>query len=98
MDISALNAHRFKYNFITRPTCETCHSGSETPHHHFFICPAHEIAHQKMLDKLVGELGINTNNKTMLLHTILHGTYSTVTNKHIIDITLEYMITTERFK
>ena len=36
MGLSALNHHRYNYNFISSPTCQLCRSHPETTFHYFF--------------------------------------------------------------
>jgi hypothetical protein len=98
MGLSALNAHRFKYNFIDDPTCQQCHSGVENTKHYFFHCQAYTVARQILLNRLRLELGLNITNKTTLLHTILEGDIRLVHLKTLYKIITEYFTNTERFK
>ena len=73
MNLSALNSHRYNYNFISSPTCPYCQTGSETSLHYFFICPAHRLARTTLIIQLQNELGLDTQNLHKLLETILFG-------------------------
>ena len=62
LGLSALNSHRFKYNFIDSPLCELCHLDSETSHHFFHVCPSYLIARHHFYNRLLHELDIDVVN------------------------------------
>jgi ribonuclease P/MRP protein subunit RPP40 len=98
LGLSALNAHRFKYNFIHSPTCNQCHSDVESTKHYFFDCDTYSIARLEMLGRLRDELSILTINKKQLLHYFLHGTTNILSNIYLKQIIIEYMLATGRFR
>jgi hypothetical protein len=73
MGLSALNAHRFKYNFIDNPTCSHYHSGNETTKHYFFQCPAYAAQRLELLNSLDTRIGTNIFNTKEMMDTILLG-------------------------
>ena len=75
MGLSALNSHRYKYNFINSPTCTLCNEESETVFHFFINCPTHQIARQTFFNHLQTNLGIDTDNPHNLLPVLLEGHY-----------------------
>ena len=73
MGLSALNAQRFKFNFINTPTCPRCDLAAETPLHYFLYCPTHRLARETLLRRLQDELDVNIQDNKTLLSTILEG-------------------------
>ena len=73
MGLSALNAHRYQYNFINSPICTICNEGSENSYHFFISCPAHRNARQTLFQTLQNNFGIDITNYQILLSTILEG-------------------------
>jgi hypothetical protein len=63
MGLSAINSHRFKYNFIDTPSCNHCHSGDETTIHYFFLCPAYAAQRLEFLNNLDTQLNLDIYNK-----------------------------------
>jgi hypothetical protein len=98
MGLSALNSHRFKYNFIASPSCDHCHSGNETTMHYFFLCPAYAASRLELLNNLDIKLGIDIYNKQEMLNIILHGDIVSEQIPILIEITTNYLLQTERFK
>ena len=99
LGLSALNSHRFKYNFIDSPLCPNCLNGNETLTHYFFDCPTHRIARTKLFQRLSGELGINVQDRASLLNILLEGETIMKQNlKVLLSITLEYLTNSNRFK
>jgi hypothetical protein len=98
MGLSALNSHRFKYNFIASPTCDHCHSGNETTMHYFFLCPAYAASRLELLNNLDIKLGIDIFNRQEMLNIILHGTIPQEHLPTLTEIVTEYITKTERFK
>ena len=98
MELSALNLHRYKYHFIPSPICPTCQTHSESTSHFFFHCPTHHIARANLNFRLEAELGLDTDNPTQLLETILFGKFINPQNyNRLLDITYQYLQNTGRF-
>ena len=98
MGLSALNAQRFKYNFIPSPTCPSCYLAAETPQHYFFHCPTHRLARETLLQRLQGELDVNTQNFNILLSVILEGESIRVQQINTLQtIVLEFLKNSNRF-
>ena len=49
LGLSALNQHRYKYNFINNPYCPHCLHTPETTSHFFFSCPKYNTARTTLL-------------------------------------------------
>ena len=108
MGLSALNAHRRKYNFIERGNCEMCNHCSETTDHFFLTCPAYAAQRQQMFGGLGRDtpqaaqeyLDFQQNKKHAkpLVHLLLHGTGSTGTDANIFKHVQQYIADTKRFK
>jgi len=98
MGLSALNSHRFTYNFIPSPSCDHCHSGNETTIHYFFLCPAYAAQRVQLLNDLDTKMGLDIYNKKEMLDTILHGNIPTNKLNTLVEIVSEYITNTCRFK
>jgi hypothetical protein len=96
LGLSALNAHRFKYNLIPSPNCNHCQTSSETTKHYFFACQAYQRAQQRLMAGL-RLLGFDTQNKTQLLKYIIHGTRNKQKNTILITLVHEFMANSGRF-
>ena len=98
MGLSALNAQRFKYNFIPSPTCPSCYLAAETPQHYFFHCPTHRLARETLLLRLQGELDVNTRNLNTLLSVVLEGESIRVQQINTLQtIVIEFLKNSNRF-
>ena len=97
LGLSALNAHRFRYNFIESPNCNHCNQ-SETTHHYFFVCPSYPDARLTLLNRLSTELDLNLNDKNILLQIMLHGIMETRHYPLLLEIIYEYIAATDRFR
>ena len=98
MGLSALNHHRYQYNFINSPLCTTCNESSETTYHFFFLCTTYQIARQTFFNNLHNQLGINIANSPNLLNTILEGHH--IHPRHyakLLSIVTDYLSDTGRF-
>ena len=73
LELSGLNAHRFKYNIHPTPICTLCHLAPEDNYHFFFSCPAHFLPRQHFMNLLESELDLNITNQQNLLNIILYG-------------------------
>jgi hypothetical protein len=98
MGLSALNAHRFTYNFIETPSCDHCHSGNETTKHFFFQCPAYAAHRLELLNSLDIQIGLDIFNTTEMLNSILFGQVPKNKTETLIQIITEYLTNTKRFK
>ena len=96
LGLSALNAHRYTYNFIENPNCLHCNI-PETVHHFFFVCPTYQMARQTLLNRLSNELLIVTNDESILLEIILKGIINPVHYNLLLNITCEFLSATKRF-
>jgi ribonuclease P/MRP protein subunit RPP40 len=97
LGLSALNAHRFKYNFIHSPNCDKCQTHSESTKHYFLDCPAYSIARLVLLGRLRDELELDITNRKQLLKYFLHRTKYFLKNIILKQFLLEFMVTTGRF-
>ena len=102
MGLSALNHHRYTYNFISSPTCILCNTGAENTHHFLFTCPAHTQARNILYGRLHNELDLDINigtaGKEVLLHTILYGRGIHPRNYQLLhEIVYQYLHNTTRF-
>ena len=99
LGLSALNSHRFLFNFIDSPKCPSCHLYDETTLHYLFDCPTHQNARRIMYERLSDELGIETRNQELLCKTLLEGEAINIRNiKVLLNIIYDYMTLTGRFK
>ena len=100
LGLSALNSHRYKYNFIESPLCEQCHQNAETTLHYFFTCSSYSIARQQFYDRLFTEINIDVTNynNTDLLNVLLFGHVDHKLQPTLIQILFEYIERTNRFK
>lgn len=73
LGLSALNAHRFKYNLHNTPICPSCNLAPEDNTHYFFTCPTHAIARHHFMNLLHHELELDTTNQKNILNIILYG-------------------------
>ena len=99
MGLSALNAHRYNYNFINSPTCPSCNEENETTLHYFLTCPTYQGARHSLLNTLQTSLGIDTTNNHTLINTILEG--HNIHPRHHADllaIISDYLADTGRFR
>ena len=98
LGLSALNSHRFMFNFIETPICPDCHSSEETTRHYLFYCPTHRLARNTMINRLSDELGIDILNHELLLNIILEGESLNKRNFNLLlNIIYEYMKQTKQF-
>ena len=100
LGLSALNFHRFKYNFIDIMSCEKCGAAKEDNLHLFFHCPAYDGPRQLLLRSLHAQLPINIiNNNNKLLKTLLFGTaeLSRDADTVIFSAVQVFLISTDRF-
>ena len=98
---SHLKEHKFKHNFqdSVDPLC-SCGNDIESSVHFFLHCPNFTTQRQTLLNKLKSiNASIITENENSVVRTLLFGrpdlSYST--NKEIINLTISFILTTERF-
>ena len=98
---SHLKEHKFKHNFqdSVDPLC-SCGNDIESSVHFFLHCPNLTTQRQTLLNKLKSiNASIMTENENSVVRTLLFGrpdlSYST--NKEIINLTISFILTTERF-
>ena len=94
MGLSALCHHRFTYNLVDSSACPTC-GCEETTSHYLFYCNTYAAARTTLYNSLA-QLGIDVNNKTQLLQTILHGTIDY--HKDLLAAVYQYLGESKRFK
>ena len=98
MELSPLNSHRFRYNFIQSPTCHFCRTNSETTFHYFFKCPSHRLARITLFNTLSNDLGLDIQNYERLLETILFGKHISPIHYNQLHQTIyKYFTDTNRF-
>ena len=97
LGLSALNKHRFNYNFINSPSCHLCGARNEDSLHFFFHCPAHSAPRAVMITRLENELNIDTRNKRDLMHIMLYGMHNILNDSHLYTILIEFLSETKRF-
>ena len=98
LGLSALNIHRFKYNFIDSPNCPYCLNTNETLKHYLFECPTHSIARNNFLQRLHSELDVDTQNRELLIKIILEDETMNPRNfTLLLSIVFEYLINSNRF-
>ena len=98
---SHLKEHRFKHNFQVSvdPLC-SCRNDIESTVHFFLHCPNSTTQRQTLLNKLKRiNASIMTENENSVVRTLLFRIpdFSYSTNKEIINVTISFILTTERF-
>ena len=98
MNLSALNHHRFRYNFIPSSLCPCCGTHSETTIHYIFHCPTHRIAQTRLLFRFESELEVPVDNTDIHRQTILFGKHISPTNYgNLLDIVFQCISSTGMF-
>ena len=97
LELSGLNAHRFKYNLFNTPTCSLCFLGPEDNRHFFFYCPTHDLPRQHFLNQLQSELELDTTNQVNTLKIILYGNINHNLHTTLLQIIYQYFKHTGRF-
>ena len=98
---SHLKEHKFKHNFQDSidPLC-SCGNDIESTVHFFLHCPNFTTQRQTLLNKLKSiNASIMTENENSVVRTLLFGRpgFSYSTNKEIINGTISFILTAERF-
>jgi hypothetical protein len=100
LGLSALNAQRSAYHLIDQPLCPTCSLHPENAIHYFTHCPTYALARYTFYERLERELEIdipNTNTED-IADIIIHGNIHSDKFNILLQITYEYMKSTERFR
>ena len=97
LGLSALNEHRFKYNFIDSPVCSLCNRETESTTHFFFKCPAHDNAREILIESLTSDLHIDITDATEVLQILLYGTQYEDENQLLLHIIYDYLQNTDCF-
>lgn len=100
MGLSALNSHRFKYNFIGDKSCVKCGNSNETVHHFLFNCPAYAAPRNTLLDSLKEILPPDIINEASTLETVLifgSAHLDIPTNISVFSTVYNYLESTGRF-
>ena len=98
---SHLKEHKFKHNFqdSVDPLC-SCGNDIESTVHFFLRSPSFETQRQTLLNKTKSiNASIMTENENSFVKTLLFGRpdFNYSTNKEIINATISFILTTERF-
>ena len=99
LELSALNYHRYTYNFINSPNCNNCPNQLETIYYYFFACNQYQLARQTLFDRLKTEIGIDSNTVTLsnLTNILIHGLVQTEYILPLFNIVTSYLQATNRF-
>ena len=97
LGLSGLNFHRFTYHLIEDPYCQNCTNTLETTEHFLFYCPVYNLARQQFYNSLT-DIGVDVNNKPILLQAILHGNNFQSIASTLLQHTLTFLKQTNRFK
>ena len=102
LGLSHLHEHKFRHCFrdTLNPLCE-CGKDIESTMHFFLHCTNFLIPRQTLFQKIRNiDDSILSQSETQLTQTLLYGNqnYHSSINKLIIISTIEYLISTERFK
>lgn len=73
MGLSALNSHRFKYNFIDDKACEKCGNPNESICHFLFNCPAYAAPRITLFESLNQILPYDITDQTTLATVLIYG-------------------------
>ena len=100
MGLSALNYHRFTYNFIADKSCPKCGAVSETIQHFLFSCPTYAAPRGVLWERLSRLLpDITQNNNTYIETLLLYGSseLSLASNLAIFSAVCKFIDATGRF-
>jgi hypothetical protein len=101
MGLSALNYHRFTYNFIDSPKCTRCNTNSDETLIHFFLeCPSYAASRLPLLSALRNLLPFNiVQNQNFLVKSMIFGNPSLPEAENIIILknSMLYIAETKRF-
>ena len=99
---SDLREHKFRHKFqCSSPMC-LCQTGIENNEHYFLHCPRHSNYRKDLLDRISNVVDVDIGNlsSTDLCNLLLYGNsrLSFDTNRQIIELTITFIKSTERFK
>ena len=102
LNFSALNEHRFRHNFdCLNPIC-SWGTGKEDNEHYPLHCPQFDLMCTDLFGQLseIPALDINDMDTTALRDLLLYGSsrLNIISNRMIMDATISYIKTTQRFK
>lgn len=100
LGLSALNSHRFTYNFIPDKSCPKCNFECESTSHFLFSCPAYAAPRAVLWESLSNHLANNIiHNQAILENYILYGSMelSFDVNLAIFSSVSNYLVATGRF-
>ena len=98
--LSALNFHRFTYNFIDNKACPNCHFQCENTNHYLLHCPAYAAPRAVLMGSLRNHLPTSIiNNETALESHMIYGSHDLdfTTNLSIFAYVFTYLDATGRF-
>ena len=101
LGLSHLNKHKFNHGFLdtVNPMC-SCNTEDETVTHYLLRCPNYTQQRMHLMNKITG---LNPNllveNHNVLSSILLYGSnqFNNQMNSKIINLTIEYIHTSERF-
>ena len=100
LGLSALNFHRFTYNFIEDKACPNCNSTREDTSHFLFTCPAYADPRAVLMENLRNCLPQNiTSNNTVLENVLIFGSHDLdfETNMTVFQEVFRFLDATGRF-
>ena len=101
LGLSHLNKHKFNHGFLdtVNPMC-SCNTEDETVTHYLLRCPNYTQQRMPLMNKIT-ELNPNllVENHNVLSSILLYGSnqFDNQMNSKIINLTIEYIHTSERF-
>jgi hypothetical protein len=107
MGLSALNQHRWKYNYIRDTTCPSCNHRHEDIVHFFLECPTYQASRQNLMQSVrlfVGDIlpdihRLQTRRaKETLINILLRGDdrLDDATNRALFDSVQNYIVSSRR--
>lgn len=98
LGLSALNFHRFTYNFVDDKSCLNCDADCENIRHYLYNCPAYADPRAALLRELSNYLPVNIiNDQVILEKTLLYGSSDFETSLSIFACLHTYLNATGRF-
>ena len=103
LQLSHLREHKFRHNFqdTLNPLCSCNLFESESVNHFLLLCPIYINQRKTLLDNLSKlDAGITNLSNANLVKLLLYGNqhlYSNAINASILELTILYLKTTERF-
>ena len=102
LSLSHLHDHKFRHCFqdTPNPSCD-CGNDTETTTHFFAHCPSFHTPRQTLLNNIINiNERILSHSENQLIQTFHYGNpyFNLTVNRLILNATIEYLISTERFK